>query len=119
MSHEQEQMRLDISGLIDQIDKHHWLNVHFRAFQMAADAWKLHVLANARTGARESNSPAGAVLDSERDPAAAPIKDDTPPGIDRLDIVSGRLDDIYEKAIRENDLKTALEAVIAGRAFFR
>lgn len=59
----------DLHGLRDQIEKQHWLNVHFRAFKLSHEAWQHHILANARGGSRAVNSPAAAVLDDEREDA--------------------------------------------------
>ena len=63
----QEKAITELYGIEDQIQKRHWLNVHFRAYQLANDAWKEHIRLNAETRAREVNSPGGAVLDPERD----------------------------------------------------
>jgi hypothetical protein len=38
---------LDLQGIEDQIEKSQWLNVHFRAFQLANLAWQKHIEANA------------------------------------------------------------------------
>lgn len=67
MTTEQDRAMCDLAGLRDQIEKEHWLNVHFRAFQLAHEAWQNHVRANARVGAKAVGSPGGAVLDGERD----------------------------------------------------
>ncbi len=40
---------------------------HFRAFKLANDAWQEHIRQNAKSGARTGRSPAGAVLDDDRD----------------------------------------------------
>lgn len=32
-------------GLRDQVQKEHWLNVHFRAFELSHAAWQFHILA--------------------------------------------------------------------------
>lgn len=56
-----------LAGIKNQIEKGHYLNVHFRAFELANDAWKEHVLANARIGSEAVRSPGGAVLDESRD----------------------------------------------------
>ncbi len=63
---EQSQIFAMARGLCDQVEKEHYLNVHFRAFELAYTAWKFHVRANAITGSRQCGSPAGAVLDDER-----------------------------------------------------
>ena len=67
MNNEQERLLSQLVGLRAQIEKQHYLNVHFRAFRLANDAWHEHVLGNARAGAREGHSPGGAVLDDARD----------------------------------------------------
>ena len=67
MTSAQEKLLAMVRGISDQIEKEHWLNVHFRAFELANDSWKEHIRANARTGSRQHNSPAGAVLDDKRD----------------------------------------------------
>lgn len=64
---EQDKLLADLRGLEDQIFKMHFLNVHFRAFELANEAWQLHIRANAKVGSRRVQSPAGAVLDDERD----------------------------------------------------
>ena len=76
MTTEQSKALAELEGLRDQIEKGHWLNVHFRAFRLANDAWQNHVRANALTGSRESCSPGGAVLDGERDGAYPPGSDE-------------------------------------------
>lgn len=63
----QEKALADLRGLKDQIHKQHFLNVHFRAFELAHEAWEEHIRLNAVTGSRQVQSPAGAVLDNERD----------------------------------------------------
>lgn len=63
---EQRRAITDLHNLRDQIEKQHWLNVHFRAFRLSHDAWQQHILANARLGSRAAHSPAGAVLDEPR-----------------------------------------------------
>ena len=65
MTTEQNKALCELTGLKDQIGKQHWLNVHFRAFELADFAWKQHVFANARVGAKAVNSPDGAVLADE------------------------------------------------------
>ncbi len=67
MDIEQKRALVDLEGLRDQIEKEHWLNVHFRAFQLANEAWQHHIRANAIHGSRDHHSPGGAVLDGERD----------------------------------------------------
>jgi len=67
MTLEQQRLLLELHGLRDQIEKGHFLNVHFRAFQLAGMAWQEHIRQNAIDGSRDCNSPAGAVLDDERD----------------------------------------------------
>lgn len=67
MSSEQDKLLAMAQGLHDQIRKQHWLNVHFRAFELANDAWSLHVRTNAKIGAKAVNSPPGAVLDDNRE----------------------------------------------------
>lgn len=64
---EADKMLVDLEGLRDQIKKHHFLNVHFRAFELANEAWQAHMRANAVSGSRRCHSPGGAVLDEERD----------------------------------------------------
>lgn len=64
---EQDKLKAEVRGILDQINKEHWLNVHFRAFELSHDAWRQHILANARGGSRQCGSPGGAVLDNERD----------------------------------------------------
>jgi hypothetical protein len=67
---QQEQMMIELHGLKDQIQKGHYLNVHFRAFKLANDAWQEHIRQNAVRGARggeiSGQGPAGAVLDDTR-----------------------------------------------------
>jgi len=67
MTSEQDKLISETRGIQEQILKEHWLNVHFRAFELANDAWQEHIRANARSGARECNSPGGAVLDNDRE----------------------------------------------------
>ena len=67
MTTEQQKLLAELDGLRDQIQKKHFLNVHFRAFRLAWDAWQEHVRQNAVGGSREAGSPGGAVLDNERD----------------------------------------------------
>ena len=62
MTVEQNKLLLELVGLRDQIEKQHYLNVHFRAFRLANDAWTEHVRANALSTARKSGLP-GAVAD--------------------------------------------------------
>jgi len=64
---EQEQAIVKLKGIKDQVEKEHWLNVHFRAFELADMAWKEHIRANAITGSDVCNSPGGAVLHPKRD----------------------------------------------------
>lgn len=66
MTLEQQRLLLELHGLRDQIEKGHFLNVHFRAFQLAHAAWQKHIRQNAVARSRSCNSPAGAVLDDER-----------------------------------------------------
>lgn len=61
----QKKMLISVAGIREQIGKEHWLNVHFRAFELADEAWKEHIRVNAELGAREVNSPPGAVLDDQ------------------------------------------------------
>lgn len=63
----QRQALLELVGLKDQIEKEHWLNVHFRAFKLASLGWDSHILANAQIGSKSFHSPGGAVLDNERE----------------------------------------------------
>lgn len=67
MTTEQQKLLAELRGLEEQIQKGHFLNVHFRAFRLANDAWQEHIRQNAIGGARIYNSPAGAVLDNKRD----------------------------------------------------
>ena len=64
---EQDALLAEARGIKEQIEKEHYLNVHFRAFELADHAWKLHIRANAIVGSRKVNSPGGAVLDPSRD----------------------------------------------------
>ena len=68
---EKAKMLVELNGLRDQIRKGHFLNVHFRAFQLAHTAWLEHIRVNAVAGARggfvAGRGPAGAVLDDGRD----------------------------------------------------
>jgi len=64
---EQRKLALELVGLRDQIEKSHFLNVHFRAFSLAHQAWMEHIRQNAVSGSRAGHSPGGAVLDPERD----------------------------------------------------
>ncbi len=66
MTSEQQKLLSMVNGIVDQIKKEHWLNVHFRAFELACDSWAEHIRANARTGSKQARSPAGAVLDNNR-----------------------------------------------------
>lgn len=66
MTTEQQVMLIALEGLKDQIEKGHFLNVHFRAFELAHNAWREHIRQNAIVGSRQAHSPAGAVLDDER-----------------------------------------------------
>lgn len=66
-STQQHNMFMELAGLEDQIEKGHFLNVHFRAFKLANDAWLEHIRQNAIGGSRAANSPGGAVLDDDRD----------------------------------------------------
>lgn len=65
LSTEQRRLVIETHGINEQIEKGHYLNVHFRAFQLAYNAWQEHVRQNAIGGSRAANSPAGAVLDDE------------------------------------------------------
>jgi hypothetical protein len=67
MTAEQDRLLLELVGLHDQIEKGHYLNVHFRAFRLAHDAWLEHIRQNALSGSRSGHSPGGAVLDDQRD----------------------------------------------------
>lgn len=67
MNIKQEKAMSELRGLKDQIEKQHWLNIHFRAFQLANYAWQQHILVNAQLGAERVNSPSGAVLDDKRE----------------------------------------------------
>lgn len=65
---QQKRLLASIAGLEDQIRKGHFVKAHFRALEIANDAWQEHIRQNAVAGARLYNSPAGAVLDeSEED----------------------------------------------------
>ncbi len=67
---DRDKMMRQLEQCADQVNKQHWLNIHFQAFEIANDAWKLHILANARTGAKQCGSPLAAVLvegESERE----------------------------------------------------
>jgi len=66
MTTQQQKLLVELHGLKDQIEKGHYLNVHFRAFQLAHEAWQEHIRQNAIGGSRQVNSPAGAVLDDDR-----------------------------------------------------
>ena len=65
---QQRQLLIELDGLRDQIHKGHFLNVHFRAFQLAHAAWMEHVRQNAVTGAREPGGIREAVLDEPTKP---------------------------------------------------
>lgn len=67
MTVEQQKLLAELHGLKDQIEKGHFLNVHFRAFQLAHAAWQEHIRQNAIGGSRAVHSPAGAVMDDERE----------------------------------------------------
>lgn len=67
MTTEQNKLLAELAGIRDQIEKGHYLNVHFRAFRLSHDAWQEHIRQNAVSGSRAHNSPGGAVLDEERD----------------------------------------------------
>jgi hypothetical protein len=62
---EQRKMLVDLIGLADQIRKGHYLNVHFRAFQLANESWQEHIRVNAELGSRKGpgTPPYGALLD--------------------------------------------------------
>ena len=66
MTTEQKKLLVSIDGLRAQIEKSHFLNAHFRAFEIANDCWREHIRMNALSGARACGSPAGAVLDDDR-----------------------------------------------------
>lgn len=66
MTTEARAMMLELVGLRDQIQKQHYLNVHFRAFKLAHAAWMEHIRQNAVGGSRAHRTPPGAVLDGER-----------------------------------------------------
>ena len=68
----QGKLLMAIEGLRDQVEKSHFLNAHFRAFEIAHDCWKEHIRMNALSGSRACNSPAGAVLDDDRDDIDTP-----------------------------------------------
>lgn len=63
MTVEQKKMLVELEGLKDQIEKEHYLNVHFRAFRLAHDAWQEHIRQNARVGCEVVHSPPGAILE--------------------------------------------------------
>ena len=65
MTPEQQKLLVELEGIADQIRKEHYLNVHFRAFTLAYEAWHEHIRQNAVVGSRHVNSPAGAVGDAE------------------------------------------------------
>jgi len=67
MTTEQKKLLAGLKGIEDQIKKCHFLNVHFRAFQLANEAWQEHIRCNAMSGSEQCNSPAGAVMDNNRD----------------------------------------------------
>ena len=71
MTTQQTKLLAEVEGIVDQIRKEHYLNVHFRAFTLAYEAWQEHIRLNAVVGSRRVNSPAGAVLD-EKEPRDAP-----------------------------------------------
>lgn len=58
---------LHLEGIRDQIEKGHFLNVHFRAFRLGYEAWQEHIRVSAATGARNTSgrSPMGALLEDE------------------------------------------------------
>jgi hypothetical protein len=70
MSNEQKRLLMELEGIADQIKKGHYLNVHFRAFQLSNSSWQEHIRQNAvrcaRGGEIAGVGPAGAVLDDER-----------------------------------------------------
>ena len=66
MTTQQAKMIAELDGIESQIHKGHFLNVHFRAFQLANESWQEHIRQNAVSGSRQCHSPAGAVLDNER-----------------------------------------------------
>ena len=65
MTPEQQKLLVELEGIADQIRKEHYLNVHFRAFTLAYQAWqeRAAIRQNAMVGSRQVNSPAGAVGD--------------------------------------------------------
>ncbi len=65
LSTQQRSMGLGTAGIDEQIRKGHYLNVHFRAFDLAHEAWLEHIRQNAIVGA-SGVGPAGAVLDDTR-----------------------------------------------------
>jgi len=46
----------EMTGLVDQIKKQHWLNVHFRAFSISHAAWMNHIKAKNRPSPSEQVS---------------------------------------------------------------
>lgn len=64
---QQQKLLAELHGLEDQIRKGHYLNVHFRAFQLANEAWQEHIRQNAIHGNRAGpgSSPPGALLDED------------------------------------------------------
>ena len=62
-----ELLLLQLEGLRDQIEKGHFLNVHFRAFKLGYEAWQEHIRVSAAIGARKGpgKSPMGALLEDE------------------------------------------------------
>ena len=66
MTTEQKKLLASIDGLRAQIEKSHFLNAHFRAFEIANDCWREHIRMNALSGSRACGSPAGAVIDDDR-----------------------------------------------------
>lgn len=67
LSVQQQQLVMEVHGIVEQIEKGHYLNVHFRAFKLSSLSWDEHVRQNAVAGSERYNSPGGAVLDGERD----------------------------------------------------
>jgi len=43
---QQRHALVETAGLLDQIKKQHWLNVHFRSFSLSHAAWMNHMKAN-------------------------------------------------------------------------
>lgn len=66
MTTQQQQMLVELAGLRDQIEKGHYLNVHFRAFQLSHAAWMEHTRQGAAASHRTPGGLPQSVLEEPR-----------------------------------------------------